>query len=232
MNMRAFQAGLAAILLLATPISSTAMQPDPAAAPDVQGAIDEALSFLLMDAMHARATLREHGESQRADGFWNSVTRFAAAIRDADPDDQHLFLPIIAGFRTAVADRITGPDGLDRDGVTAIQTSLDDQIRIQTAPGGSSGSKGGIRVLVRALSGTQSVGGLYVWLDLSGSVPRGMRTALSVPGATPAQTTVGPGEYLVRLVKDTPRGQRIVGSRVTNIGNQLQERVDVQVSQP
>jgi hypothetical protein len=220
---------LATLAALAAPVGSRAGQRDSVPAAADPASLDEALSLLLMDSLHARTVLRERGERQRADAFWGSASRFAAAVRDADPDDQPMFLPIIAGFRTGIGDSITGPSEPDRAGLDEIQSSLDEQILIQTSPGATASSRGGVRIAVNAIRDTAQVPGLYVWIDLSCCVPRNGSTALALPGVTPTTAIVGPGRYVVRLM----RGNRPVGRKVATIGRQgPDETVTVQVEQP
>ncbi|HYG47294.1 MAG TPA: hypothetical protein VD846_05055 [Allosphingosinicella sp.] len=190
-----------------------AAQPEPAPiAAASPAALGEAVVGFLRDAARVRAALRLSGGKKRANAFWESANRFAAAVGDAAPSDKPLFLPIVAGFRTAMAESTASPGRTDLATLAAVQRAMDDQTRVQTAPGASA-RKAGIKVNLSGMRKGSSVKGLYAWMDLTCCVPK-KGSANAVPGGTPTSTVVAPGDYRIRLLN----GNQVVGTRIATIG--------------
>jgi hypothetical protein len=198
--------------------------------------LDEAVAFFLLDSLSVRNKLRVHGDEALADSYWKSASTFVELVRAADSDLTPQFMPILDGFSRSLREIAIEPANIDLERMEGIRGALDDQNDIYQAPGAFEGDRSMIAVEVRALRADgQPYSGLYVWLDLAGAVPKGA-SANSLPSVTsPARGTVGPGKYLVRLMrpgtasnaKPTEVGRR-PDMRIGRDGNQ--QTIDVVVN--
>ena len=189
--------------------------------------LEEAVAFFLFDAMTVRSKLRSQGLEERADRFWQSSSKFVELVTAADTELAPQFLPILDGFRRSLKETALDPANVDLEGLAGILGALDDQNEIYQAPGAFEGGRSMIQVEVRALRAGQPVNGLYVWLDLAGSVPKGA-TANSLTNMTsPAKGVVGPGKYVVRIISEGREVARRPDMRVGRNGNK--EIIDVLV---
>ena len=195
---------------------------------DVAARFDEAAAFFLLDSISVRSKLRAKGLEEKADAYWKSSAKFIELIRAADADHAPQFLPILDGFRRSLRETAVDPANVDMEGLTGIQNALDDQNEIYSAPGAFEGDRNMIEVQVRAIKANgQPVNGLYVWLDLDGSVPKGASANPLHRVTSPASGTVGPGLYVVRLISGGKEVARRSDMRLGKYTNK--ESIDVVV---
>lgn len=186
--------------------------------------VDHAVSLFLFEAIMTRSRMGDEGLNTKADRFWASALELVTVVRNADPEDAPLFLPVLEGLRRSFADATQAGVDIDAQSLSDIQEALEDQVKLHTSAGAFPDAKGAIQVEVHALRNGMPVDGFYVALDLFGAVPKGS-SANTLPNATnPARGAVGPGRYLIRVF--SPSGE--VGRRVVRIGTTgTKETIDV-----